>query len=225
MFLEDFDRGLVETFGAELTTVTLDDEQVEVYAVQIPGVTGPDEYNGLVPVIWMNPEDVFQRYYLPAIVISRSSITPAMTSRWNPVGKAYTVAAGVGGTVVAQNGQRGPVLVETQGFALPFDISYDVHLKGRLRRQADLMLRYMGRFLWTYGQIFFTDNMGEERGYYAFLESIDSLDEVAEMADRTIGHTLSLRVEAELDFSDPVVLPTLRSFGINVEPMAEDGGT
>lgn len=219
VFIEDFDTGLVTTFGAVLKTITLDGEDVQDYAVQIPGVTGPDEYDGLIPVIFQEPEDVYQDGFLPHVAISRSAITPAMT-RWHPVGKAYQVAAKVAQQVVAQNGSVGPSLNELKGYALPFDITYDIHMRARLRAQANLMLKYMGRYYWAYGNVFFTDNEGDERGYVAYVESIDNLDEVVEFSDRTIGFTMSVRVEAELDFSDPLVVPTARAFGISVESLA-----
>jgi len=223
VFIEDFDTGLVTTFGAVLKTITLDDEEVQDYAVQIPGVTGPDQYDGLIPVIFQEPEDVFQEGFLPHISISRSAITPAM-NRWHPVGKAYQVAASVAQQVVAQNGSVGPSLNELKGYALPFDITYDIHMRSRLRGQANLMLKYMGRYIWAYGNIFFTDNEGDERGYVAYLESIDNLDEVVEFSDRTIGFTMSIRVEGELDFSDPIVVPTMRAAGISLAPRSEEPG-
>lgn len=215
VFIEDFDTGLVTTFGSVLKTIVLDDEEVQDYAVQIPGVHGPDEYDGLVPVIFQEPEDVYQVGFLPHVSISRSAITPAM-QRWHPVGKAYQVPSKVAQQVTAQNGQVGPSLNELKGFALPFDITYDLHMRARLRQQANLMLKYMGRFIWAYGNIFFTDNEGDERGYVTYLESIDNLDELVEFSDRTLGFTMSIRVEAELDFSDPIVVPTMRAAGISV---------
>lgn len=217
VFLEDFDVGLVTTFGAVLKTITLDDEQVQDYAVQIPGVTGPDEYDGLVPVIFQEPEDVYQTGFIPHIAISRSAITPAMT-RWHPAGKAYQVPAKMAQMVTAQDGSVGPTLNELKGYAIPHDITYDLHMRGRLRQQANNMLRYLGRFYWAYSVLYFVDNEGDERGYDAYVESIDNLDEVVEFSDRTLGFTMSIRVEGELDFSDPIVAKTMRSVGINLAP-------
>lgn len=218
MFLEDFDTGLVTTFGAVLKDIVLDGETVQDYAVQIPGVTGPDEYDGLVPVIFQEPEDVYQTGFIPHIAISRSAITPAM-QRWHPVGKAYQIPAAMAQTVTAQDGSTGPSLNELKGCALPFDITYDLHMRGRLRQQANNMLRYVGRFHWAYGALYFRDSEGDERGYDAYVESIDNLDELVEFSDRTLGFTMSIRVEGELDFSDPIVVRTFRSAGLNLAPL------
>lgn len=217
VFLEDFDVGLVTTFGAVLVDIELDGEIVQDYAVQIPGVTGPDQYDGLIPVIFRMPEDVYQDGLIPNISIARSNLTPQM-QRWHPVGQAYRVAARVAQQVQTSTGATGPNLVEMKGFALPFDIIYDIHLNARLRRQADAMLRYMGSYFWAYSQIFFTDNVGDERGYMAYLESIDNLDEVVDFADRGCGHLLSLRIEAELDFTEPIIARTAQEFVTSVAP-------
>ena len=219
VFLENFDVGLAETIGAELIDIELDCEIAKEYAIRISGVTGPDQYSGMVPVVFSNPEDVYQEHLLPGVYLNRTSITPDM-QRWFGGGREYMVPAASGGTtqVVQPDGTvvEAPKLVERKAWTYPFNITYDVHIRARLRAQADQMLLHLGRFLWAYGQLFLTDSIGEERGYYAFTESIDSLDEVADIADRTLGHTFSVRVEGELDFFEPQLLPTQTNLNVNV---------
>ena len=211
VFLEDFDFGVVTTFGAELVPIELDGEMVQDFAVRIDGVTGPDMWQGLVPVTFINPEDVYQYSVLPSIVISRSAVTPAM-ARWQPMGMDYMIPATSAKMVEGSGGVQAPSLVEIKYNAYPYDITYDIHLRGRRRIEADRMFRKIGRFYWAYGQVFLNDSEGEERGYYAFQESVDPLDEVADIADRMIGHTISIRVEGELDFNDPYIAPTTPRF-------------
>lgn len=219
VFLEDFDVGLAETLGAELIDIELDCEIAKEYAIRIPGVTGPDQYNGMIPVVFSNPEDVYQENLLPGVYLNRTSITPDM-QRWFGGGREYMVAAAVGGTRPATlpDGSvvQAPKLVERKAWTYPYTINYDVHLRARLRRQADKMLQALGRYLWAYGQVFLKDSLGEERGYYAFTESIDSLDEISDIADRTMGHSFSVRVEGELDFFEPQLLPTQTNLQVNV---------
>jgi hypothetical protein len=74
------------------------------------------------------------------------------------------------------------------------------------------MLKEIGRHLWAYGVIYVIDSEGEERGYEAFQESIDTLNEINEISDRKIGYTISIRVEGELDFNDPVIARTTTKF-------------
>lgn len=216
VFLRDFDEGLVRTMGAELIEIELDGETVQDYAIRIDGVNGPDEYGGYIPVIWQNPEDVYQAGLLPHVNVSRTAVTPAM-QRWQPGGYEYRTPAAAAKTVTAGNGQRGPSLLEFKAWAYPYDISYEVHIRARLRAQADLMLRHIGKFFWAYGQIYLTDSEGASRGYYAFQESVDTLDEVADIADRMLGWTISLRCEAELDFNDPYIAKTSPNVVTSVE--------
>jgi hypothetical protein len=76
----------------------------------------------------------------------------------------------------------------------------------------------MGKHLWSYGQIFLLDSENEERGYYAFVESTDPLSEIQDVTERLQGHTISLRVEAELDFDEPFVAPTTPNLNTSVKP-------
>lgn len=128
--------------------------------------------------------------------------------RWFPGGHEYRTPAAAARTVRAGNGVEGPSLLEIKPWAYPYDISYEIHIRARLRAQADKMLRQIGQKFWAYGQIYLTDSEGAQRGYYAFQESLDTLDEVADIADRMLGWTISLRCEAELDFNDPYIAKT-----------------
>lgn len=218
VFVEDFDVGIATTMGGELIEVDLDGEHVQCYAVRIPGVTGPDEYQGLVPINMSEPEDAFQEHVLPQIVISRGSMNPQM-HRWFPGGWEYQVPASTARQVVGPDGvTMMPTQVEKKWWSYPYEIMYDVHLRARLRVQADRMLRHVGRFFWAYGQVFLTDSEGDERGYYAFVDSYDNLAELTDVTDRLQGHTISMRVEAELDFNEPFLMPTTPNLTITAEP-------
>lgn len=216
VFLRDFDEGIVRTMGSELIEIERDGETVQDYALRVDGVNGPDEYGGYVPIIWQNPEDVYQEGLLPHVAVARTSITQAM-SRWQPGGREYMVRAAVAtDKKVVATGQLMPSHVEIKRWAYPYDIAYEIHLRARNRWQADKMLRQIGRKFWAYGQIYMRDSEGDERGYYAFQESVDSLDEIVDIADRLIGWTISVRCEAELDFNDPYIAPTSQDVVSNV---------
>lgn len=216
VFLRDFDEGLVRTMGGELIEIELDGEMVQSYVIMIDGVTGPDMYGGAIPVIWQNPEDVYQPGMLPHVNVSRTALTPAM-NRWFPGGYEYRTPAAGAKIVRSGIGVEGPSMLEYKAWAYPYDISYEVHLRARLRAQADKMLRQIGKKFWAYGQIYLVDSEGAQRGYYAYQESIDSLDEVADIADRMLGWTISLRCEGELDFNDPYIAKTSPMVSVGVE--------
>lgn len=186
VFLKDFDRGIVETLGA---TVTGND-----YFLDIVGV-------GNVRVIWANPEQVFQDFVMPAIVIRRDDISPALGRLMlgalqysQGVSQAITVG-GVGGFTHK----------ETKPQAYPFDISYTVQSFARLQNQAVRMLSYVLRVYPPYCRVRVVDSVGDERTYQGYMESIADLDEVTDAVEKMSAFSVSLRVEAELDLIDPVV--------------------
>lgn len=217
VFLYDYDRGLAETIGGELIESEIDGETTQEYALRVPAVKGPPEYKGLIPIFMGEPEPAYAEHLIPQIVIARGSIDPDM-QRWHNQGFEYRVA-GPNATMIPVPGSGGrsiPSEVETKPYAFPFNINYDLHLRARHRRQADRMLKAVGKILWAYGQLRFKDDTGCERGYYAFVESIQALNEVIDVTDRLQGHTFSLRVEAELDFRDPIVQKTIQTLDVNV---------
>jgi len=214
--LADFDAGLATSIGAELVDIELDGETVQQYAVSIDGVTGPDETSHYVPVYFSEPEDAYLANLLPQIVISRTSITPQM-NRWFPPGTfAYQAPAANATTITATNGVQGPSHIEFKPWAIPHEFSYDMHLRARLRSQANNMLAHVARTIWAYGQISFQDTEGEQRGYYAFVEGYESLAEISDVADRLMGFTVSMRVEGELDFQPPFVRKVQARIGSSI---------
>ncbi len=216
VFLEDYDVGLAETMGGELITIVLDGEEVQTYALRVTGVTGPPQYDGMIPILMGEPDPVYQEHLLPAVVVSRGSIDPDM-QRWHAGGFEYFLAA-PGATMkdVPGTGRQIPDKVEIKRYAYPYNISYDLHIRARHRSQADKMLRKVGKHFWAYGQVFLKDSEGCDRGYYAFVESIAALNEIVDVTDRLQGHTFSLRVEAELDFREPSIARTAQTVTVNV---------
>lgn len=198
---------MATTLGAQLIDHVRDGETAKVYAVRIDGVTGPDAYGGMIPVFMSDPEDAYEANLLPQIVISRGDISPDM-QRWHPGGWEYQIPAANAEAKPGPGGMLMPNRVEKKWWTVPYEISYDLHLRARLRRQADRMLMHVGTYFWARGQVILIDSEGEERGYYAFQESIANLAEISDVADRLHGHTISLRVEGELDFNKPFVHPT-----------------
>ena len=208
VFLEDYDIGLVRTIGGQLIDMMFDGEQAKQYALQVEGVTGPPETQDMVPIVMSDSDMAYVDEYLPQIVIARGSI-PKAPERWHPGGREYFVPAyGSKQLPSSTPGKTMADMVEIKWYAYPHDINYDVHIRARRRRDADKMLRIIGEQLWTYGQIFLVDSEGEERGYYAFQESLDPLTEIQDVTQRMQGHTISLRVEGELDFRNPFVAKT-----------------
>lgn len=192
-----------------------------------PGLPG-------IPITFAHPEDVYARYRQPAIIIRRDDITPAM-NRWHPGHKSWRAPAQTARpvSVTFDRGTRAERTVEgfdryeTKDTGVPFDIVYTISIlarhrgKGRLpkkgsptgfegaagspRNQVNHLLDYVLRIYPPYSQVIVRDSLGDRRRYSAFMEAISHLDEVPEITERVLGFAVTLRVEAELDLSDPVV--------------------
>jgi len=233
--LRNFDAGVVETLGAEVHDVDTGRGLHSNYYIgsallpvePAPGLPG-------VPITFSHPEDVYARYRQPVIVVRRDDISPAM-NRWHPGQKSWRAPAQTASpvSVTFDSGTRAARTVtgydryESKDTGVPFDITYSVMIyardrgKGPLprkgvptgftdaagspRNQVNRILDYALRKFAPYCQIVVQDSLGDGRKYSAFMEAVSHLDEVPEVTERVLGFAITLRVEAELDLSDPVV--------------------
>lgn len=221
IWLTDFDRGVVETFGAVINTVG------DMYVIKdIPGVLPPPPTGGIefegIPVYFAFPGETIDPKILPSFVVRRDDITPAM-SRWHlgnsqyripaPGSKTVQVLHPITGLVMAQ----GPDEVEVKDQAVPFDLLYTIQIRARYRNnlkvEAMKMLKYALRQYQPYTTVFTKDSKDEVRSYNAYMEGPSALDTKPDVAGREVGFNVSLRVEAELDLNDPRVEKTLSKLG------------
>jgi len=228
--LRSFDEGVVETLGAVI------DEDTQNYFLNLPvvetvGFDPPESspfYRGTVdprpglpgiPITFADPEDVFEKYSIPVILIRREGIDPAM-QRWHPGSLQYrTPGRGALQAAVQQSPSSevkyGYDRAEQVDQAAPFDLSYSINIVARnrgapgIRNQANRILDHVLRIYQPYCEIRLKDSIGDARTYEAFMDGVSHLDEVADVTDRMIGFSVSLRIEGELDLSDPVVRRTV----------------
>jgi hypothetical protein len=228
--LRSFDEGVVETLGATI------DEELQNYFLHLPIVEtvgfdppesspfyrGPvDPRPGLpgIPVTFSYPEDVFEKYSIPVVLVRREGIDPAM-QRWHPGALQYRTP----GRGALPTGYRPTPASEVKyGFdraeqvdqAAPFDLSYTINVVARnrgapgIRNQANRILDHVLRIYQPYCEVRLRDSIGDARTYEAFMDGVSPLDEVADVTDRVIGFAVSLRIEGELDLTDPVVRATV----------------
>lgn len=214
VFIEDFDRGVVQTLGAVVNCAG------DTYVIKdIPGVCPPPDAEG-VPVYFAFSDETYDKKILPSFVIRRDSVSPAM-SRWHLGSVSYTVPAKGATQLVARNPRTGDVIAtgydsyEEQDQAVPFDILYTIQIRARFRNNLQVeglkMLRYAMRIYQPYTMVRVNDSLGEVRTYDAFMESPSAVDVRQDVAGREANWNLSLRVEAELDLNDPFAIKTLTS--------------
>jgi len=214
VWLTDFDRGVVETFGAVVNSVG------DKYIIKdLPRVSPPPDFEG-VPVYFAFPDETIDPKILPSFVIRRDDITPAM-SRWHPGNQQYRVPAPGSTVVTITHPITGAVIAtgstsyEAKGQALPFDILYTIQIRARYRNNLKVvameMLRYTLKRYQPYSAVYVNDSNGDVRSYEAFMESPSALDTKPDVAGRETNFNVTLRVEAELDLNDPTVLKSLSS--------------
>lgn len=224
--IRSFDEGVVGTLGALIwednsgTWVerekmgAADIKRKSNYFLNVPGIDPPQGLPG-IPVTWSNPEDIFEKYKLPVVLVRRDDMTPAM-QRWHSVqmGQYRTPAAfALPVTVQRSNGQllMGYDRYEEQFQAIPFDFTYTVEVQARhrgapgIRNQVNLIFMQVLKTFPPYGRVLLTDSLGDQRSYEAFMEGTTQLDEVSDVARRKLDLGVTLRVEGELDLADPKV--------------------
>lgn len=228
--LRDFDQGVVETFGGVI--VNTDDPSCEwngnYFLLNVAGVKAPPGMPG-VPVNFSFPEDTNDVFIYPSVVIVREDISPAM-NRYQPGTIQYRVPS-LG--AIPTEGQWGGKTF--QGFnrmaerrsAVPYDISYTVNVYAYRRGDtpgaiqgvkgnANALLEYVLRWYQPYTAIDVYDNLGDRRVYFATVDAASPLDDVANIAERTIGWSISMTVEAELDLTPETNSPTVLSPVLNM---------
>lgn len=222
VWVTDYDRGVVETLGAEVTS-TIDPstgEEIAIYAIKnMPGVASPPDFDG-VPVYFSLPDEVIQSEILPSIVVRRDDIVAAM-SRWHLGGQAYYVPAPGANELQLLHPITGEVIktgfdeYEYQDQAVPHDLIYTIQIRARyrnnLRVEAMKMLHYVMKKYQPYTTLYLKDSLNELRSYDAFQEGQGVIDEKDNVTGRFNGFNLTLRVEGELDLNDPVLTKTVTS--------------
>lgn len=206
VFIDDFDRGVIYTLGAELST-----DQTMVVIKDLDGVEPAPDYEG-VPVFFAFPDETVHNKILPSIVVRRDSIMPAM-SRWHLGALAYNIPAPGARGVTITHPITGDVIA--QGFdtyerkdqAVPYDILYTIEIRARFRNNLKVesmkMLKYVMKRYQTYTQVGVRDSLGDVRYYDAFNENPTGVDIMPDIAGKEANFNVTLRVEAELDLNDP----------------------
>lgn len=220
VFLRSYDEGVMMTLGGKIKK---NDDGLDFYMVQVPHVQPPPGHWG-VPINWAESEDEWEDYVYPTFVISRDDISPDLP-RWHPGTMQYKVPA-VGTQNVTEQitqsvSKSGPLKREQMQQAAPYNLTYTIKCAAGRRGHgtaipqkgsADMLLLHVMRTYQPYCHVWVKDSLDDWRNYAAFQEAVSPIDEVVDMTNRTIGHTVTLRVEAELDLNDPETHRTVQRF-------------
>jgi len=213
--LRAYDQGVVETLGGVVSIIN----NCPNYYVPVEGVdpAAHDPVLPGVPITFAFPEDVFEKYRQPVIVVRRDDISPAM-NRWHPTAvewRAPAPGSSVATVTLGNTTVTGVTKVEEKQQAVPFDITYTITILARhrgaigQRNQVNLILRHTLKRYPPYAVLIVTDSLDCPRTYDAFMEGISHLDEVPDVTERVLGFAVTVRVEGELDLNDPQAFNTV----------------
>ena len=210
VFIRNFDEGVVKRLGSYEATFDQQGYGPRYgYWLDVPTCT-PIQ----VPVIFNQPEQIFEKKIYPSILITRDPPDLAM-QRWHSV-KQLEYFAGVLGTettaIVGATTVSGFGQVEVKQQAMPYDITYTVAAYARYEHEAIPLLQAILRKFTPYAKIPVVDSLGDTRWYTTVNEGgVQDLSEIADIADRVKAYAQLVRVEAELDLLDPVTHSTVGS--------------
>jgi hypothetical protein len=205
VFLRNYDQGVVETMAGYVATLGGNRN----YYIDIPACNPAQ-----VPVIFLNPEQVYEDKIYPSFVMARTGAFPAL-QRWHSVGQMeYVFGDSVSGvsTITLPDGSSvsGFDQLEMKAQAMPFDLTYDLTCYARYEREAVPMLKHLLRVWQPYSKIKLIDSLGQNRIYNVYNEGdVADLSEIVDVADRVKAYMISIRIEGELDLSDPYVRSTV----------------
>lgn len=214
---------MIESLGAELISFEIDGATRQAYAITVDGLTTTVPYYApKVPIFFSTPEDVFQPYKLPCVVIRRNDLVPAYDRapyygyQRVPAPDAKLVKVNIGGKIV-----EGYNKYVTRVLPTPFNISYDVQVYARTQNTGiPLLTRVLQSCRPPYFSVEVFDSLGERRLYDAGEVAVSSASELADIADRTISWTISFDVRGELDLeaqkTEDSIVTTLPEVNVQV---------
>lgn len=237
VWINDFDKGIQTSLQGILTPYTEDGGERYRYAIDFRnfpfrrdhrtgnlaykdyGVDGPDVFGGRVPIFFVAGAPPFNPKIYPSIVIRRTSMDPAFQNGGQSYGIEYRARADDANAVSVElaSGQvvTGYDAYEIKAPAVPYNIGYDINIRSRgdsAQGQASLMLKALSRIIEPPGfTLYLRDDLGDERGYDAIVESITPVTEVLDLTGRDAGWTIGVIVHGELDHMEPYVVPALTS--------------
>ena len=207
--IANFDRAIYEALHADFLPFP-NPNDVEVLKrpmrqVRIEGLCGPGyiddgETDGRIPVVFDTPEDIYNRYLLPGIRVKRNeSIDNDDSRRFGWLAGFKYRAPSDNGQDVTVGEQCGRTHYVQREHAEPVFITYDIEVRARYEREAQIMRKFVRRHLKHEMFLEVRDDMDETSWYTIFREGDSSTDEFISSLNRFHGYMLTYRVEAEID--------------------------
>lgn len=195
--IEDFDIGIIETLGVLKSNLFVIDG---LYQWILPNVEPPPGQKGII-VVHGNPEDVYVKYRLPSIAVTRDDFDEEL-SRWEP-GVIEFRAPAKGTSEVTVEGQKGYRRYEEKQGATPHVITYSFTAMARHQTEATNLIMALKKVYQPRTGVRVKDSVGDWRWYTAETQGASNLSELLDVANRAAGHALTVTVHGELDLNEP----------------------
>jgi hypothetical protein len=207
--LEHFDRAIFEALKADflpfpnpnnVAVLGSPIRQAHIKGVTGPGIMEADDTATRVPVVFDYPEDPYVRYLLPGIRIKRSESINIDDQRRTPIraGRKYRVPAD-SATEVTYGGKVGYSKYVMRNHAIPITLTYDIEIRSRYEKEAQLMRKYVRRCLPDKEFLKVFDTIDEPSYFTIFREGDSDIKSIIDSLNRYHGYMLTYRVEAEQD--------------------------
>ncbi len=189
--LLDLDTAIATSFGAKFDPV----KKQLFYDLYLSKAIGAKPEK--VMVVYKRPEPTEVSFILPAIIITRDSIVPALDRLTSP-SIEYQVPA-PGAVRVSAGGQLGWSSYLRKPQAQPYDISYTIECWARYREVAQILLtKIMVAYPLQDGKVTVIDSLGISKTYTVLQQNTADLTQLISMVERIPGFSLILKVQTEL---------------------------
>ena len=210
VWLRDFDAGIVTGTGATIDPAGSPGGN-NYYIDLSAGPCNSPGSDGFIPVIFNNPEQIYEQKIYPSVLIKRDDFVPAL-QRWHQY-QQFDYYMGIPGTEETINGVDGFTEAETKPSAWPYDINYSISIYSRYEYEAQMILQALMRKYQPRSYIIVVDSEADQRRYTAFVDNpVSDIGEFVDATERLRGYSFNIKVEGEIDLVDPVVKSTMREF-------------
>ena len=209
VWIRDFDDGIIKKLGSILVTTG---PNANSYVVTFPIGSCLNPSAPLdVPVIWGSPEQVLTKKVYPSYLVKRESFEPNL-ARWHSIQQMQQIW-GVTGTSHVVDGKTVYDRLEISPQAWPYDITYTITIFARYEYEVQTLLKnLLTRFPPRNCIITVKDSLNDNRTYECLNDSaINDLGEIVDVSDRLKSYSISVKVLAEIDLSDPVVVDSVHT--------------
>jgi len=207
-WLAHFDDAMVTNLGADFLPYPNPQNNPAlsqpINQVGVPGVCGSGLDERVVVTVNTPPEEL-GALPLPFINIRNTSDEDDPTRRFGYIsGRKYRYKAPESDDVEV-DGRHGASHYVTRRHAEPTNIFYEIEVRARFHRDAQIMARFVRSRLVHQSDLLVLDSQGERGRFALFRTGMTNTSELADVLQRFSSYVISYKVQGQLDDHDEVV--------------------